>query len=431
MKMWKLGILTATMMCCSFAAASTIRTEAQEIQSEQATKTGWQKDGENWYFYNADGTMQTGWKMIRKNWYYFNANGVMQTGWLQNAGKWYYFNESGQMQTGFQMIKNKRYYFGPSGDMKTGWVDYYGDWYYFDNNGAEHIGWLYQNGKWYYLREYRGMIPGSEQWEDLFEIGGYYYAFNSRGEMQTGWIKHEDQWGEAWHYADANGRIQTGWKMISGKWYYFQTKRTKDAPLGDGYDCEYGRMVTSAWADGYWLNADGTWTNKEKASWHKTGKGWWYGTGSWYAKSSGYMIDGISYGFDANGYLADFIEGWDPDTFRESLISSEEEPLFEYDREGIGPKYEYYAIIETDGKYYMRTNHWYAYRNNSYFVTDNLNDMFVNVKNELEIGSLSFSLWNVRKASTIYVYKRDDHTLVKTLKYQDIFTHSEHAPGAA
>ena len=81
----------------------------------------------------------------------------------------------------------------------------------------------------------------------------------------------------------------TGWKTIEGKTYYFK---------------ENGAMAAKEWCNGWWLNANGTWTYKYKASWKKNSKGWWYGdTSGWYAKNCTIKIDGKSYTFDANGYM--------------------------------------------------------------------------------------------------------------------------------
>ncbi|CMZ27448.1 choline binding protein A [Streptococcus pneumoniae] len=48
--------------------------------------TGWVKDGDTWYYLNANGDMATGWLQYNGSWYYLNANGDMATGWLQYNG---------------------------------------------------------------------------------------------------------------------------------------------------------------------------------------------------------------------------------------------------------------------------------------------------------------------------------------------------------
>ena len=121
----------------------------------------------------------------------------------------------------------------------TGWKKIKNDWYLFDNNGVMQTGWKKSGGKWYYL------IPGS-------------------------------------------GKMATGWKQISGKWYFFKAG---------------GAMAAKEYCKGYWLNMDGTWTYKYKASWKKNSKGWWFGDESgWYAKSQTLKIDDKNYNFNAAGY---------------------------------------------------------------------------------------------------------------------------------
>ncbi|MBQ9592428.1 MAG: hypothetical protein IJR36_00965, partial [Lachnospiraceae bacterium] len=85
------------------------------------------------------------------------------------------------------------------------------------------------------------------------------------------------------------GAMATGWKTIGGKTYYFKSG---------------GAMAAKEWCGGYWLNADGTWTYKYKASWKKDSKGWYYqDTSGWYAKSTTIRIDDKMYTFDAKGYM--------------------------------------------------------------------------------------------------------------------------------
>ena len=105
----------------------------------------------------------------------------------------------------------------------TGWQQDSDDkWMYFDENGTPVTGWKKIDEKWYY--------------------------FDKSGIMQTGWKKS----GGKWYYLDPkSGWMVTGWKQISGKWYYFKTS---------------GIMAANEYCKGYWLNSDGTWTYKPKAS---------------------------------------------------------------------------------------------------------------------------------------------------------------------
>ena len=161
----------------------------------------------------------------------------------------------------------------------NGWKKIGNAWYYFQYDGTMQKGWLKTDGKWYYFSDAGKMQIGWQQ------ISNKWYHFNASGQMQTGW----QQIGNVWYYFNGGGDMATGWRTVGGKTYYF-----KDS----------GVMASNEWCKGYWLNADGTWTYKYKATWRKNSKGWWYGDESgWYAKNQTVRIDGKNYTFDANGYM--------------------------------------------------------------------------------------------------------------------------------
>ena len=180
--------------------------------------------------------------------------------WRQNAKGWWYQRTDGTYPV-------------------NQWEKIGGKWYHFDAKGYMQTGWLELNGKYYYLKESGAMATGWAQ------VNGKYYFMNSSGVMQTGWLKD----GSKWYYLAASGAMQTGWKTINGVYYFFKSS---------------GAMASNEWWDGYWLNANGSWTYKYKATWHQNAKGWWFGdTSGWYAKNCTITIDGKSYTFDAKGYL--------------------------------------------------------------------------------------------------------------------------------
>ncbi len=143
---------------------------------------------------------------------------------------------------------------------KTGWIKENGSWYYYSADGTAVTGWQKISSKWYY--------------------------FNASGVMQTGWVKLSGKW----YYFNSSGAMLTGWQKISGKQYFFKSS---------------GAMAANEWVKGYyWLNKDGTWTYKYKASWKKSGSKWWFGdTSGWYAKNTTITIDGKKYTFDKKGYM--------------------------------------------------------------------------------------------------------------------------------
>ena len=164
-------------------------------------------------------------------------------------------------------------------EAKTGWVKEDGCWYYYNASGVKTTGWQKVGGVWYYMDSAGVMQTG---WT---KVGGVWYYMDSAGVMQTGWQKV----GGRWYYFNSSGAMQTGWQKISGSWYYFNSS---------------GSMGYSEWRDGYWLNANGTWTYQPRGSWKKSGGRWWFGdTSGWYAKNTTIWIDGSKYSFDASGWL--------------------------------------------------------------------------------------------------------------------------------
>ena len=201
---------------------------------------------------------EAGWKQNSTGWWYQRDDGTYpKDQWEKIDNKWYHFNASGYMQTGWLKLGNTWYYLGSA--MVTGWQKINNVWYWFADNGAMQTGWQ--------------------------KLGNVWYYFASNGAMQTGWQKI----GSSWYYFGSNGKMVTGWQVINGKSYFFKTS---------------GAMAANEWCNGYWLNADGTFTYHYQASWHQNAKGWWYGdTSGWYAKNTTIVIDGKSYTFDANGYM--------------------------------------------------------------------------------------------------------------------------------
>ena len=235
------------------------------------------KDG-NWYYYDSYGAAVTGWNKIKNNWYLFDQNGVMSKRWKQVGGAWYYFGDSGIMKTEWASIGGSWYYFGGNGMMRTGWQEISGSWYYFGTDGAMRKSWQSIGGIWYYFGDSGAMKTG---W---ISSGSSWYYLDSSGATKSGWLEYNGNW----YYLDSSGVMITGWKQIGNSWYYFKSN---------------GAMASNEYREGYYINPDGTWTYKYKASWHQNSKGWWFGDDhGWYAKDSKQTINGKVYIFDANGY---------------------------------------------------------------------------------------------------------------------------------
>ena len=96
------------------------------------------------------------------------------------------------------------------------------------------IGWMYNgNGK---------PVTG---WK---LIDGKWYYFESTGVMQTGWKLISGKW----YYFHTDGAMRTGCKQIDGKWYYFHT----DGAMRTGW-----KQIDDKW---YYLYEDGHMAKSEK-----------------------------------------------------------------------------------------------------------------------------------------------------------------------
>ena len=139
----------------------------------------------------------------------------MQTGWKTIGGRRYYFtmgkNNRGAMQTGKQYLNKKWYFLDPY--MKTGLIDTGSKVYYADKNGALQTGWRTIDGKrWYFTSDKNRKF---ERVTGMQKIGKKWYYLDP--EPRTGFFKE----GGHLYYAGGNGELQSGWKTIDGKTYYF------------------------------------------------------------------------------------------------------------------------------------------------------------------------------------------------------------------
>ena len=186
---------------------------------------GWNTINDNLYYFNKWGRMSIGWTFISGNWYYFDVNGAMQKGWILDNT--YYLNEAGIMLTGWQTIDDAQYYFNGSGEKMTSrWIDdryvlsdgklakdqWIGDCYV-DKNGLwvpslHAYEWKTVDGK----KKYYSNKTNSFVTNELKQIDGAYYYFDSEGSVTTGFTTIDQNT----YYFDASGKMDTGWIQIDG-----------------------------------------------------------------------------------------------------------------------------------------------------------------------------------------------------------------------
>ena len=283
---------------------------SKETVVEVVNKEGWQKENNQWRYYE-DNQPVSNWKKIAGVWYYFNQDGIMLSNTIFND---YLLNNSGALtESSWVKIDNQWYYSTEDGKVtRNNWKKIAGVWYRFDENGimisnavyddylfkasgalAENS-WVKIGNKWYY-----GDQEGKINRDKWAKIDGLWYRFDESGTMlsatiykdyllktsgamvENAWAKLEDKW----YFATASGKIiRDKWEKISGSWYYFN----KD-----------GVMLSSQWKEKYYLKDSGAMAKSEWIFDEKY-KSWFYiksdGTyaenqwvGSYYLKSFGYM----------------------------------------------------------------------------------------------------------------------------------------------
>ena len=157
-------------------------------------------------------------------------------------------------------------------------------------------GWVQSGNKWCYFESGK-LVTGWKQ------ISGIWYYMDPKGVMVTGWKLIDCEW----YYFETSGRMITGWKQIEDKWYYMDDSghmstgwvRSGNSWFYLDYD---GIMLTG------WQQIDGIWYYLESSGQMKTG--WLKKYNTWYyLSSSGAMvtgwekISGIWYYFENNGSM--------------------------------------------------------------------------------------------------------------------------------
>ena len=192
-----------------------------DAQKTPEKKTGWSKNGNSWYYYDAQGNQ------IKNAWvgsYWIGSDGKMVTDRWVDGGK-YYVGSQGWWEK--DAVK------------KTGWSQTGNTWYLYDNEGN-----IVKN-RWsgnYWLGSDGKMVTNS--WVD----GGKYYV-GADGKWVSDALKP--------------GETRKGWTKAGSTWYFFNDKgnQVKNAWVGNYWIGSDGKMVTNSWVDGgkYYVGNDGKW----------------------------------------------------------------------------------------------------------------------------------------------------------------------------
>ena len=283
---------------------------SKEAVVEVANKEGWQKENNQWRYYENNKPVSN-WKKIAGVWYYFNQEGIMlsntifndyilnnsgalaESSWVKIDDQWYYATEDGKVtRNNWKKIAGVWYRFDENGIMISNVI--YND-YLFNNSGAlAENTWVKIADKWYYGNQ-EGKIS-RDKWEKIKNVWYFFdkdgamlsetiykdYLFNKNGSLaESSWVKIV----EKWCYADASGKItRNKWEKIKNSWYHFDAE---------------GVMESSTWKKKFYLKdsgamAENEWIfDKKYDSWFYTKPDGTYAENQWqgayYLKSFGYM----------------------------------------------------------------------------------------------------------------------------------------------
>ena len=254
----------------------------------KALTSRWASINGQWYYFDEDGIMQTGSITVDGFNYYLGEDGSRKTGWVLLADdndspeyneSWYYFDNSGKrIENEIDKKIKGEYYTFVDGRMQTGWFKLPAEavtasteeatdatpseatpvqpaktevtvagYQYYDEDGKRADGWrtiegvegISEEAELYRFYFKKGQPYHAEKGLELFTVDSKKYAFNTRGEMQTG--KQVVNIGEdsiANFYFDEDGVMKTGKQVIfdedlgENQNWYFHTDGTKK---GQGY----------------------------------------------------------------------------------------------------------------------------------------------------------------------------------------------------
>ncbi|WP_367566842.1 GH25 family lysozyme [Lacrimispora sp.] len=203
----------------------------------------------------------------------------------------------------WRTIGGKTYYYQNYSMQKDTWINDGTGWFYMNEEGLTMKGWLDKSGLRYFLNETTGRMDTG--WKLL---DGKWYFFNAGGSMNTGWLSEGGQK----YYLSSDGTMATGWQDLNGQYYYLDPSSGQMATgwkdiNGKRYFLQDSGVMATGWVDHngsrYYLNNDGSMAT----GWHSDGASRYY-LGENGAVSTGWkQLDNDWYFFNPNGATA---SGW-------------------------------------------------------------------------------------------------------------------------
>lgn len=235
------------------------------LNSFSSFADGWKLDGNNWMYYDRDGSRITEeWKPneAKTDKFYLGSDGVMLTNTLVEDGdNLYYVNEEGAMvKSEWRLLdtddnEERWFYFTDTGKaLEDGWKTIGTDKYHFTDHKMDY-GWLDEEGR---------MIDEDEA--DAWEQATYYVGDNTQGQRcQDKWIEIKDfdtdkydNRETLWVYMEGSGKkVVNKSKTINGKRYMFDEDGAMVVEWYGGatpsdasykhYESEDGQLIKGKW----------------------------------------------------------------------------------------------------------------------------------------------------------------------------------------
>lgn len=193
------------------------------------------------YLFDEDGVQLTGLKQVGSYLAFFLKNkyydGRAYYGKVTTGGKTYDFtNGPIFLSTGWWEIDGVKYYF-IDGALQTGIVQIGKGLYFFDENGIQDYGFKCVDGKYYFFQEkkyggaaYSGLVATKDK--KIYNTRNEFYADGPEGWTGRDFyvkdgrkLKGLQEIGKYTYYFDEAGDLQTGFRTVHGKDYYFVAKK--------------------------------------------------------------------------------------------------------------------------------------------------------------------------------------------------------------
>ena len=243
------------------------------------------------------------------DWYYAKADGSLcMDEWLNLGGTWYYFSGIWMMRDSVATIDGVDHNFAEngawlgeyrdntvSGAYADGWNRINGEWYFFMAGQAVY-GEVYDGANWYYMQPQ--MVTNAFAMAQNSMV--FYYDASGARANYTGWKMIEGRW----VYFNQNSQVRLGWNNINGTTYYIDFEFHDDGTLDVG-------MVSGKCLLGYYygdytigiFDASGVYLGPAEDGWHLIGSDWYYVINGSVCCEDYIFIDGVEYGFDYEGKM--------------------------------------------------------------------------------------------------------------------------------